>query len=99
MEKKTMTEAHNGPLENDKIDVMIAIAAAVVANCIPCFDHLYENALVAGLSIDEIKKAVDIANKVKMGAHNSLERNIRQLMDGADLAAETCCGDGASCQC
>ena len=27
----------------DKIENLIAIGAATAANCIPCFEHLYEN--------------------------------------------------------
>ena len=60
-------------------DLLIAISAAVAANCIPCFEHLYEQAITAGFSTAEIKRASDIAVQVKKGAHTSISGTIEEL--------------------
>ncbi|MCP3929312.1 MAG: hypothetical protein GY705_09455, partial [Bacteroidetes bacterium] len=53
----------------EKIEHLIAIGAATASNCIPCFEHLYENAITSGLTVEQIKRASDIAGQVKKGAH------------------------------
>ena len=53
----------------EKAENLIAIGAATAANCIPCFEHLYEKAITSGISVAEIKRASDIAGQVKKGAH------------------------------
>jgi alkylhydroperoxidase/carboxymuconolactone decarboxylase family protein YurZ len=60
----------------DKIENLIAIGAAMAANCIPCFEHLYEKAINSGITLAEIKRASDIAGLVKKGAHNLVAVNV-----------------------
>jgi len=79
---------------------LIAIGAAVAANCIPCFEYLYEKAITSGISEAEIKKASDIAAQVKKGAHTALSTCIDELIgskEGRDLLCnqavnKSCCG-------
>ena len=54
METKATTE---GTSLMEKADVLIAIGAATAANCIPCFEHLYEKAVTPGITAAEIKRA------------------------------------------
>jgi alkylhydroperoxidase/carboxymuconolactone decarboxylase family protein YurZ len=61
---------------SNKQDIQIALGAAVAANCIPCFEHLFEKAKEIGLETEEIQHVVKIATKVKNGAHVSLKTNI-----------------------
>ncbi len=63
----------------NKIEILIAIGAATAANCIPCFEHLYEKAIGSGLKLAEIKRASDIAGQVKKGAHIALTNSINEL--------------------
>ncbi len=63
----------------DKIEILIAIGAATAANCIPCFEHLYEKAIGSGVKLAEIKRASDIAGQVKKGAHIALSNSINEL--------------------
>lgn len=44
-----------------KMKTLIAIGAATAANCIPCFENLYEKAIGSGISSAEIKWATEIA--------------------------------------
>ena len=64
----------------DKIEILIAIGAATAANCIPCFEHLYEKAINAGIKLAEIKRASDIAELVKKGAHIALKNSVNELI-------------------
>jgi len=64
----------------DKIENLIAIGAATAANCIPCFDHLYEKAINSGITLAEIKRASEIAGQVKKGAHIALANSINELI-------------------
>jgi len=84
----------------DKIENLIAIGAATAANCIPCFEHLYEKAINSGVTLAEIKRASDIAGLVKKGAHIALTNSINELIgieETHDLpcnqtANKPCCG-------
>ena len=64
----------------DKIEILIAIGAATAANCIPCFEHLYEKAINSGITLAEIKRASEIAGQVKKGAHFALTNSINELI-------------------
>ena len=83
----------------DKIEKLIAIGAATAANCIPCFDHLYEKAINSGITLAEIKRASEIAGQVKKGAHIALTNSINELIrikEAQDLpcdktANKSCC--------
>ena len=83
-----------------RTEVLIAIGAATAANCIPCFEHLYEKALEVGLTHDEIKKAADLAAQVKKGAHLALTNSINEIigveeqhdLPCSEAADRSCCG-------
>ena len=95
----TTVQADNQVL-TDKVRVLIAIGAATAANCIPCFEHLYEKALTVGLTQSDIMEAADIAGKVKKGAHQALVNSIDELI-GSRAAADAvgCSGDRQPCNC
>ena len=84
----------------EKIDSLIAIGAATAANCIPCFEHLYEKAITSGVTIAEIKRASDIAGLVKKGAHTAITNSINELigieethgLPCNEIAKKSCCG-------
>jgi alkylhydroperoxidase/carboxymuconolactone decarboxylase family protein YurZ len=83
----------------EKAENLIAIGAATAANCIPCFEHLYEKAITSGISVAEIKRASDIAGQVKKGAHTAISNSIDELTgskESRDLpckqtANKSCC--------
>ena len=87
---------------SNKQDIQIALGAAVAANCIPCFEHLFEKAKEIGLETEEVQHVVKIATKVKNGAHVSLKTNIDDILgvETQDLQ-ESCCGSSAreACSC
>ena len=82
----------------DKIESLIAIGAATAANCIPCFEHLYEKAITSGVKLTEIQRASDIAGQVKRGAHIALTNSINDLM-GIEESHELPCSEPANRSC
>jgi acyl-coenzyme A synthetase/AMP-(fatty) acid ligase len=80
-----------------RTEVMIAMGAAIGANCVACFDHLYAKAREVRLSEAEIEKIVELGFKVKNGASLFLKQAIGEVAKvEADLAA-TCCEHNCTC--
>ncbi len=65
---------------DERTKILISLGAATAANCIPCFEHLYYKAQGLKLSVEEIQEAVEIAAKVKSGAHIALKSSISDIM-------------------
>ena len=74
----------------EKTENLIAIGAATAANCIPCFEHLYEKAITSGITPAEIRRAAEIAGKVKAGAHIALTSSIDELLGDKETGDCTC---------
>ena len=82
----------------DKMKTLIAIGAATAANCIPCFENLYEKAIGSGISSAEIKWAAEIAEQVKKGANIALKNYVNEFIEieeshnlACDKAEKTSC--------
>jgi AhpD family alkylhydroperoxidase len=75
----------------EKTSLLICLAASTAANCIPCFEHYHKKASAAGLTSEQILEAVELANKVKSGAHLVMRNSIKN-----HLGQET---PGSSCGC
>jgi len=87
---------------SNKQDIQIALAAAIGANCIPCFDHLFEKAKEVGLKTEEIQHVVHLATKVKNGAHVFLKTHIDDTLGVKEEdITESCCGPSGkeACSC
>jgi alkylhydroperoxidase/carboxymuconolactone decarboxylase family protein YurZ len=93
-------EAIRETVLEEKAETLIAIGAATAANCIPCFEHLYEKAVTAGITATEIKRASEIAALVKGGAHKAISNTIDELL-GSKEVNELACGElsAGSCRC
>ncbi len=76
---------------NEKTDLMIAMAAAIGANCIPCFDNLYERARGLGVSDEEVQRIAVTANKVKTGASIYIKNAINDTMGVKPETDQPCC--------
>lgn len=75
---------------DEKTMIMVSLGAAVGANCIPCFDHLYARARELSIPDEEIQGIVDTAGKVKNGAATFLKNAINETF-GAPPESETPC--------
>lgn len=97
MTTKDRTEAQ---VLEDRIETLIAIGAATAANCIPCFEHLYEKAINSGITLAEIRRVSEIAGLVKKGAHAALTNSINELI-GIKEQHDMSCGQSShkSCNC
>ena len=82
----------------EKEETLIAIGAATAANCIPCFEHLYEKAVTSGITVNEIKRASEIAALVKGSAHTAISSIIDELI-GSKEVNELDCGNTSAGQC
>jgi alkylhydroperoxidase/carboxymuconolactone decarboxylase family protein YurZ len=74
----------------EKIENLIAIGAAAAANCIPCFEHLYEKAVTSGITVDEINRASEIAGRVKRGANTAMSNSIDELVGSKEVNGLIC---------
>jgi len=83
---------------DEKAETLIAIGAATAANCIPCFERLYEKAVTSGITATEIKRASEIAALVKGGAHSAISSTIDELV-GAKEVNELDCGKTSTGPC
>ena len=75
---------------------MVALGTATAANCIPCFEYLYCEAGVAGLTQEEIQEVVALATKVKQGAHVALKSSINDIMGIEEKYDLPCSGKATS---
>jgi alkylhydroperoxidase/carboxymuconolactone decarboxylase family protein YurZ len=95
---ETATAKKQDRILEDKIENLIAIGAATAANCIPCFEHLYEKAINSGITLSQIKRASDIAELVKKGAHIALTNSVNELI-GVEETHDLPCGQTAKKSC
>ena len=65
---------------DERTKLLVSLAAATAANCIPCFEYLFCEAEAAELTREEIQTAVDLASKVKNGAHIALKNSMNDIM-------------------
>ena len=97
---KTATVTPEEQVLGSKVESLIAIGAATAANCIPCFEHLYQKAVSSGITLAEIKRASEIAGQVKKGAHIAIKNSINEIVgikETHDLPCDqtgnkSCCG-------
>jgi alkylhydroperoxidase/carboxymuconolactone decarboxylase family protein YurZ len=82
----------------EKEETLIAIGAATAANCIPCFEHLYEKAVTSGITVNEIKRASEIAALVKGSAHTAIYSIIDEII-GSKEVNELDCGNTSAGPC
>ncbi len=82
---------------DEKTSLLICLGASSAANCIPCFEHYHKKASAAGLAPEEILEAVELANRVKSGAHLVMRNSIKNFIGQEPSPAS--CGLGPSKSC
>ncbi len=74
---------------------LVAIGAAIAANCEPCFKYHYDQARKLGVSEADMRLAVDLAQKVKDTPAGHMltlaERYLGAATDTSRAAASACC--------
>jgi AhpD family alkylhydroperoxidase len=76
--------------------VLIAVGAAVAANCHPCLENIAAKARGAGLSDEEIQAAAEVGRTVRAGAAKSMDQLIAALT-GSAAPAQSDCDPGCDC--
>jgi alkylhydroperoxidase/carboxymuconolactone decarboxylase family protein YurZ len=85
---------------DEKTSLLICLGASAASNCIPCFQHYHQKSSAAGLTPEEILEAVELAYKVKSGAHLLTRSSIkaffgqetRPMICGCE-GSKSCCGE------
>ena len=79
-----------------RTEELVAIGAAVGANCGTCLEHHVAEARKAGLGDADIARATQIGRAVRKGAASQIEKVAARLRlgetAGAASAARACCG-------
>jgi len=82
---------------DEHTEIFIALGAATAANCGPCFEHYFSKAEKQGIGKEDIQKTVDIAVKVRGGAHMVMNGSIQKAMTRNVKRVDTCCGGDFTC--
>lgn len=82
-----------------QIEELVAIGAAVTANCVPCLRHHLEKARQAGAEEPEIRSAVRVGRLIRKGAAGAWDREAAELLGPADAAAPAGQKEGAAKGC
>jgi AhpD family alkylhydroperoxidase len=86
----------------EAVTELVAIGAAIAANCEPCFRHHFDSAHKLGVSKEDMREAVNVALALKATPHRKVvETADRYLADAEPAAAEnsraSACGSGGCC--
>lgn len=76
---------------------LVALGAAIAANCEPCFKYHYDQARKLGVSRDDMRLAVDLARNVKQRPADHLValagRYLGEATAESRAAADACCDE------
>lgn len=84
---------------NAQVEELVAIGAAVTANCVPCLRHHLEKARQAGVEDPEIRSAVRVGRMVRKGAAGAWDKEAAALLGPAEAAASAGPKEGAANGC
>jgi len=82
---------------DEQTKTYIALGAATAANCVPCFEHYFATAEKLGISTEDIEKVVEIAAKVRGGAHMVMKDSIRGIIKNTGSPREKCSSGPPNC--
>ena len=80
---------------NKRIEEMIALGAAYAVNCQFCMEYHKKKAVEAGLTEEEMRSAIQVAEGVKTGAANRTRKQAAGLF--GEVNEERCCPVGSEC--
>lgn len=69
---------------NEKTKELIAIGAAVAGNCIPCLEWHYKKCVELGISKNEIREAIKLADMVKNVPIKKINELTQTLLSSQD---------------
>lgn len=74
---------------DERTKELIAVGAAVTANCLPCLEYHVGKAREVGAAGDEIREAIEMGRTVRKGAAAKLDRLSATLADPAAARTPT----------
>jgi AhpD family alkylhydroperoxidase len=83
---------------DEKTKIVVALGVSTALNCIPCFQHYFGKAEKMGLTSEEIKEAVEMANQVKNGANLTIKAAVYDCI-GLRKQNPPTCGDSPNACC
>lgn len=84
---------------NEAVGELVALGAAIAANCQPCFKHHHERAKALGVSEDDMTSAVNSAMAVKKMADRETLQLADQMLSSVPEGTEgsCCCSSKSGC--
>ncbi len=79
----------------ESVRELVAIGAAIASNCEPCFKHHYNEAHKLGVSKDDIRLAVEMAQAVKESPARSISELAEKYLGGPAAKTSPCCASSA----
>ena len=79
-----------------QIQALIAVGAAVSANCQPCLQSAVKMARESGASEREIAEAIDVGKRIRRGAASNMDKFAFELNTALPLPVATT-DDGCGC--
>jgi AhpD family alkylhydroperoxidase len=87
-------------LFNERVAELVALGAAIAANCEPCFKYHHRKAGQLGIARDDMIQAVNVALQVKDQPARATMRVAQQLLAPEVAESGGCCGgDGGGACC
>jgi AhpD family alkylhydroperoxidase len=77
---------------DEKTKELIAVGAAITANCQPCLDYHAAKASERGADKAEILAAIEVGKEVRRGAIGKMDRFAAGLIGGESAPAAADCG-------
>jgi len=89
-------------LMTEAVTELVAIGAAIAANCEPCFRHHFDSAHKLGVSKEDMREAVNVALAVQAAPHRKVMETADHCLAMTDqetaATSGTCgCGSGGCC--
>ena len=83
---------------NNREQSLVALGAALAANCIPCIEYHIPEAHKAGLDAAEIKEAIQIADKVRRVPARMVMQSAMARIDVSPADPDETSGSGCCCE-
>mgnify|MGYP005860430771 CR=1 FL=1 len=64
-----------------KTKEFIGIAAAVAGHCQPCFDYHFQEAKKLGMTLEEIRATIKIAQVVRQAGNDNMDKYIQSKLE------------------
>jgi AhpD family alkylhydroperoxidase len=81
----------DGSIFTDAVKELVAIGAAIGSNCEMCFKHRFNQARKLGVSKDDIRLAVAMAQSVKESPAQSITVLAQKYVEESPAKASSCC--------